>query len=126
MRFLSVADLADRSFGELSGGQRQRVLLARALCASPSLLLLDEPVTGLDSEAAHSMYETIRTVNRERGCAVVMVTHDVSCALRESAHVLSLCRGHCFWGTVAEYERHEARDAAEDEHLHHHGEGEAE
>ena len=70
---LGIAQLSDRSFGELSGGQRQRVLLARAMCASDSLLLLDEPVTGLDPDAAHEMYEAIRKINEERGCAVIMV-----------------------------------------------------
>ena len=120
MELLGISDLADRTFGDLSGGQRQRALLARAVCASDRLLLLDEPVTGLDPEAAHSMYEAIRRINRERGCAVMMVTHDVGCALREARNVLSMCRGHSFFGTVAAYERHERLDEAADEILHHH------
>lgn len=118
MELLSISDLADRTFGDLSGGQRQRVLLARAICVSSTLLLLDEPVTGLDPEAAHDMYEAIRLLNRERGCAVMMVTHDVSCALREAELVLSMCRGHSFFGTVSAYERHETLDEAADELLH--------
>lgn len=118
MRLLQVDKLAARSFGELSGGQRQRVLLARAMCASDVLLLLDEPVSGLDPEAAHEMYHAIRMLNRERGIAVMMVTHDVGCALHEAGHVLSMCRGHSFFGTVAEYEAHEQRDEETDEHLH--------
>ena len=121
MDMLGVTDLAQKTLGSLSGGQRQRVLLARAMCASDRLLLLDEPVTGLDPEAVHGMYEAIRRINRERGCAVMMVSHDVSCALREAAHVLSLCRGHSFYGTVDGYRRHERLDDAADDALHRHG-----
>ncbi len=121
MELLGIGDLARRTFGDLSGGQRQRALLARAMCASDRLLLLDEPVTGLDPEAAHGMYEAIRRINEERGCAVMMVTHDVGCALREAKSVLSMCRGHSFFGSVAAYERHERLDEAADEILHHHG-----
>ncbi|MBO7404326.1 MAG: ATP-binding cassette domain-containing protein, partial [Clostridia bacterium] len=121
MDMLGVADLAQKTLGALSGGQRQRVLLARAMCASDTLLLLDEPVTGLDPDAVHGMYEAIRRINRERGCAVMMVSHDVSCALREAEHVLSLCRGHAFYGTVEGYRRHEKLDDAADDRLHRHG-----
>ena len=120
MDMLGIADLADKTFGALSGGQRQRALLARAMCVSETLLLLDEPVTGLDPDAAHGMYDAIRRINRERGCAVVMVSHDVQCALREADFVLSMCRGHSFYGTVAQYARHEKLDEAADEARHHH------
>ncbi|MBQ3954333.1 MAG: ABC transporter ATP-binding protein [Clostridia bacterium] len=118
MDLLGIRDLAEKTFGDLSGGQRQRALLARAMCASDTLLLLDEPVTGLDPEAAHGMYAAIRRINKERGCAVMMVTHDVGCALREADLVLSMCRGHSFFGTVAAYERHEQLDEAAEEILH--------
>ncbi|MBQ8368619.1 MAG: ABC transporter ATP-binding protein [Clostridia bacterium] len=122
MELLRVAEFEKKCFGELSGGQRQRVLLARAICVSEALLLLDEPVTGLDPDAAHEMYDTIRMLNRERGCAVMMVTHDVQCALHEADHVLSMCRGHSFYGTVEEYTVHENMDVQRDEarHPHHH------
>lgn len=119
MEMLGISNLARKSFGELSGGQRQRVLLARAFCASDKLLLLDEPVTGLDPDAAHEMYEAIGKINRERGCAVIMVSHDVQCALREATLVLSMCAGHSFFGSVDEYLAHEAKDEAEDEKRHH-------
>ena len=121
MEMLGIADLSKKSFGELSGGQRQRVLLARAICVSETLLLLDEPVTGLDPEAAHEMYDAIRRINREKNCAVMMVTHDVQCALREAKTVLSMCRGHSFFGTVMEYAHHEKCDIENDMHLHDHG-----
>lgn len=120
MKLLKVDMFADKSFGELSGGQRQRVLLARAMCASDTLILLDEPVNGLDPEAAHEMYHAVRMLNRERGCAVMMVSHDVQCALREANHVLSMCRGHSFYGTVEQYAAHERSDEETDERLHEH------
>ncbi len=121
MEMLGIAELSKKSFGELSGGQKQRVLLARAVCASEKLLLLDEPVTGLDPDAAHEMYHAIRHINREKKCAVMMVTHDVQCALREAVSVLSMCRGHSFFGTVEEYIHHEKCDRENDRHLHDHG-----
>lgn len=120
MDLLGISDLSGKYFGILSGGQRQRVLLARAMCVSDKLILLDEPVTGLDPEAAHDMYSAIRLINSERGCAVMMVSHDVQCAVREAGYVLSMCRGHSFFGTVAEYEKHEQIDEEKDEELHHH------
>jgi len=120
MEMLGIANLAKKSFGELSGGQRQRVLLARAICVSEKLLLLDEPVTGLDPEAAHEMYDSIRKINREKKCAVMMVSHDVQCALHEATFVLSMCRGHSFFGTVEEYAHHERCDIEHDMHLHGH------
>lgn len=121
MELLGITDLRDKCYGDLSGGQQQRVLLARAICVSDTLLLLDEPVTGLDPEAAHEMYHTIRKINRETGCAVMMVSHDIGCALREADHVLSMCRGHSFFGSVDEYRKHEKMDDMADEQRHTHG-----
>ena len=117
---LGISSLLDKPFGDLSGGQKQRVLLARALCASDKLLLLDEPLTGLDPDAAHEMYDSISKINYEKKCAVIMVTHDVNCALKEASLVLSLCRGHSFFGTVDEYSEHELVDEAIDSMLHSH------
>ena len=120
MEMMNLTEIANRCYGELSGGQKQRTLLARAICVSESLLLLDEPVTGLDPEAAHEMYSAIRKINSELGCAVMMVTHDVSCAVREAKTVLSMCRGHSFYGTVEEYAHHELSDELDEERLHKH------
>lgn len=122
MSLLRVDMIADKCFGELSGGQKQRVLLARAMCVSEKILLLDEPVTGLDPDAAHEMYSVIRMLNREVGCAVMMVSHDVHCALREADFVLSMCRGHSFFGTIEEYKTHEKIDDESDEKRHLHDE----
>ena len=73
---MGITDLRDRCYRELSGGQQQRVLLARALCAAGRMLFLDEPVAGLDPDAAHNMYETISDINRS-GIAVMMISHDL-------------------------------------------------
>ena len=83
-------DLERQCFRDLSGGQKQRVLLARALCATMSLLLLDEPVTGLDPIVTGEFYELIRRINRESGIAVVMVSHDIESAVEDATHILHL------------------------------------
>ncbi len=104
---MGIEDLKDRSYQELSGGQQQRVLLARALCATRKLLLLDEPVTGLDPVAAGEMYNLIKLVNLCDDIAVVMVTHDIHEAVRYATHILHLGHKQLFFGTSAEY-RHSA------------------
>jgi len=86
---LGIENLKNRSFQELSGGQKQRVLLARAMCASDRLLLLDEPVTGLDEGAVEDMYAAIRLVNSS-GTAVIMVSHDIHRAEKEAGKTIHL------------------------------------
>lgn len=100
---LGILELKDRCYRELSGGQQQRVLLARALCAAGDLLVLDEPVTGLDPAAADDLYRTLRYLNRTEGMAVVMVTHDIRSALRDAAAILHAGRDQWFLGTPGEY-----------------------
>lgn len=100
---LGVLELQDRCYRELSGGQQQRVLLARALCAADRLLILDEPVTGLDPAAAQDLYKTLRYLNRAEKMAIVMVTHDMENALREAKNILHVARTGWFYGSVEEY-----------------------
>lgn len=100
---LGVLELKDRSYRELSGGQQQRVLLARALCAAGRLLILDEPITGLDPAAAQDLYKTLSYLNKKEDMAVVMVTHDLRPALRQARTVLHIGRSSLFCGTVEEY-----------------------
>ena len=100
---LGILELKDKCYRELSGGQQQRVLLARALCAAGELLILDEPVTGLDPAAAHDMYHTLSYLNRTEGLAVVMVTHDLPNALKYATHVLHAGHKDWFFGTTAAY-----------------------
>jgi len=100
---LGVLELKDKSYRSLSGGQQQRVLLARALCAAGRLLILDEPITGLDPAAAQDLYKTLDYLNRREGMAVVMVTHDLRPALRGAGIILHIGHGGMFLGTPAEY-----------------------
>ena len=100
---LGILELKDQCYRELSGGQQQRVLLARALCAASRLLILDEPITGLDPAAAQDLYKTLAYLNRKEGMAVVMVTHDLKAALHSARTVLHIGRDSWFYGTVPDY-----------------------
>lgn len=99
---MQVTQLAGRCYRELSGGQQQRVLLARALCATRKMLLLDEPVSGLDPKVMAEMYERIEKLNREEGITVIMISHDISAALRYASHILHIGSA-LFFGTKADY-----------------------
>jgi zinc transport system ATP-binding protein len=103
MALLHVDALRRQSFMELSGGQQQRVLLARALCATQKLLLLDEPVAGLDPLAARELYDTVEELRRQRGVAVIMISHDIGAAVRYATHVLHLRHEPLFYGTTEDY-----------------------
>ncbi len=82
-------NLRKESFRELSGGQKQRVLLARALCAAERLLLLDEPVTGLDPESSQNMYSIIKDLHENKNMTIVMVTHDIEAAHSNATRILN-------------------------------------
>lgn len=103
MQKLGIESLKNRCYKELSGGQQQRVLLARALCATSKLLILDEPVTGLDPIAASEMYDIIKKLNRENGITVVMVSHDIVAAVDHADHILHLSNEEVFFGTTQDY-----------------------
>ena len=87
---LEIADLARRSFMTLSGGQKQRVLLARALCAAGSFIVLDEPVTALDPKASLEMYGLIYKLNHDDGITVIMISHDIAGSLKYASHILRM------------------------------------
>ena len=100
---MGIEDLKDRSFKELSGGQQQRVLLARALCATGNILLLDEPVTGLDPKAQIDLYDLISDLN-SKGTSIIMITHDSAAAVRYASHILHI-GDEIFFGSKDEYIR---------------------
>ena len=100
---LEITDISKRSYKQLSGGQQQRVLLARALCATKKLIVLDEPVSGLDPVVTENMYELIRQINREDKITFIMVSQVLAAALRYSSHILQLSDKMLFFGTVGQY-----------------------
>ena len=103
MELLHIVNLKNRCYRELSGGQQQRVLLARALCAAKKILLLDEPVAGLDPIVTEEMYESIHEINKA-GMTIIMVSHDIRGALAYATKVLHLANhAQQFFGTVDEY-----------------------
>ena len=103
MKMMNVYDLAKQSYRTLSGGQMQRVLLARALCAANKILILDEPVSGLDPHATADMYETIHHLNKHTGITIIMVTHDIENALRDATAVLKISKEPTYYPSVEEY-----------------------
>lgn len=103
MKIMGIEHLARQSYRTLSGGQQQRVLLARALCAASKILLLDEPISGLDPKAAADMYELINHLNDHLGITVIMVTHDIENALRDANKVLLMGKNPEFFESVDAY-----------------------
>ena len=102
MEKMDITHLAKRCYRELSGGQQQRVLLARALCATRKMLLLDEPVAGLDPKVTAEMYELIARLNREDGITVIMITHDVNAAIEYADKILHIGKD-VFFGARDQY-----------------------
>lgn len=103
LNLLGIEDLHESCYRDLSGGQQQRVLLARALCATRKLLLLDEPVTGLDPLATAELYRVIDRLNREQGITILMVSHDIGGAVEHADHILHLGHQQLFYGTTQAY-----------------------
>lgn len=98
---MGLSGFEKRSYRELSGGQQQRVLLARALCATDKILLLDEPVSGLDPNATEEMYALIERLN-QNGTTIIMISHDITESLKYATHILRIGKEY-FFGTKAEY-----------------------
>ena len=119
MERLGIADLAKWCYRDLSGGQQQRVLLARALCATEKMLLLDEPVSGLDPMVTLEMYDLIDKLNDE-GITIIMISHDIACSVKYAKHVLHIGNDF-FFGTVEDYRSSSAGHKYLEEGHHHHG-----
>lgn len=102
MEKMGIWNLRNRCYRELSGGQQQRVLLARALCAAQKILLLDEPVSGLDPRVTAEMYQLIKDLNKKDGITIIMISHDIAAAVKYATHILHIGE-HCFFGTKKQY-----------------------
>lgn len=103
MERLGISELSRQCYRELSGGQQQRVLIARALCATKDLLVLDEPITGLDPSAVQEFYGLVGRLNREDGVAVIMVSHDIGNLVTQADRILHLNQKVLYWGDVGDY-----------------------
>ena len=103
MERLGISNLKNKCYKELSGGQQQRVLLARTLCAAKKLLILDEPVTGLDPVVSAELYRLIRSINQEMNMTVVMVTHDIRSAVENATMILHMNQSPLFFGKIEDY-----------------------
>ncbi len=103
MQLLNIFQLRDQSYRELSGGQQQRVLLARALCAAGKMLVLDEPVTGLDPVVTQELYALLKKLNRSRDLTIVMVSHDIAAAVQYANKILHMDQTVRFFGTTRDY-----------------------
>ncbi|MEG1984443.1 MAG: metal ABC transporter ATP-binding protein [Oscillospiraceae bacterium] len=105
MRLLGIEEIQNTCIGELSGGQQQRVLLARALCSAHRLLLLDEPVSGLDPIVSGELYSIVKRLNEEEQIAVLMISHDIQSALANANKILHLKHSQLFFGDVVQYRK---------------------
>ena len=105
LKLLGIEELKDKSFSSLSGGQRQKVLLARSLCATEKLLILDEPSNNLDSKSKKDLYKIVKEINKKEGITVLMVTHDLDHNNLVGNKILSLREDEVFFGTTEDFVR---------------------
>lgn len=107
MEKMAIWNLRDKCYRNLSGGQQQRVLLARALCAATKMILLDEPVSGLDPKVTMELYLLIQSLNQQ-GITVIMVSHDISAAVKYASHILHVGKQQLFFGKTEDYLKSDA------------------
>ncbi len=103
MKKIGVFDIRKKCFSDLSGGQQQRVLLARALCATTKVILLDEPTIGLDPIITTEFYDLVNKINKEYNITVIMVSHDINQTIKHSSHILHIQKKQLFFGTTKDY-----------------------
>lgn len=102
MESMSILELKDKCYRDLSGGQKQRVLLARALCATSKLIILDEPVSGLDPKVSVDFYNLVKSLN-DKGITIIMVSHDIDSSIKYASKILHIARKQLFFGDTKEY-----------------------
>ena len=102
LKKLDAWDFRKKTFRNLSGGQQQRVLLARALVATSKIILLDEPVSGLDAKVTEEMYSLVEKLNKD-GITIIMISHDIKTAVKYASHILHLGSKQLFFGKTEDY-----------------------
>lgn len=103
VKLFKIDNILKKSYRDLSGGQQQRVLLARALCATKKLLILDEPVTGLDPTAIKEFYSIVKEINEVLGITIIVISHDIFNAIKYSNKILHMDNSIKFFGDTKEY-----------------------
>ena len=103
MNLLEISNIKNKCFHELSGGQKQRVLLARTLCSTRDIILLDEPVSGLDPIITESFYNVVNHLNNEHGTTVVMVSHDIQNCFKYASHILYIGKELFYYGSKSDF-----------------------
>ena len=104
MEKLGIYDIRKKCFADLSGGQQQRVLIARSLCATKNLIILDEPTNGLDPSIAKQIYELLDKLKKEEDITILMVSHDIDRALNYADKVIEVINGEItFVGIPSDY-----------------------
>jgi len=105
MKELELYDIRKRCFRDLSGGQQQRVLIARALCSTKNMIILDEPTNGLDPSIARQIYKILHKLNKDKSITVIMVSHDIDRAIKFCSRVIELKDGKVtFDGETSSYD----------------------
>lgn len=126
MKKLGIDGLAKKPYSSLSGGQKQRVLLARALCATHKMLLLDEPTASLDPVISSDFYALVEKLNREEKITVIMISHDTHAPMKYATHILHIGKQPLFFGTADDYIHSGISGCfCSHDHTHHHSHGEA-
>lgn len=103
LNWLNISNLKNEAINKLSGGQQQRVFLARALVSKPDLLILDEPSTALDPETRTGFFELLKKLNKERGMAILIITHDTAQAGQYADKLLYLDKRVIFFGQFSDF-----------------------
>ena len=122
---LWIHELSNRRIGELSGGQQQRVFIAKALVNNPKILILDEPVTGIDQQSIDLFYSILRELNSKQKITIIWSSHDLDAVNQLANHVACLNRTLFFHGESDDFFENDElvkqySEASMQEHMHHH------
>ena len=118
LEFMGISDLANRRIGQLSGGQKQRVFVAKALVRKPEIILLDEPIVGVDAETQEKFYKKLSDLNIKKGITILLVTHDLTAVFCRMSKVMCMNRWVNFAEITEDFEPEEVLRKAYGEHFH--------